>query len=35
MTFSVGDITKWMMEDYDKTVGKEDAKDSTDDEAAA
>ena len=35
MTFSVGDITKWMMEDYDKTVGKEDAKDSGDDEAAA
>ena len=35
MTFSVGDITKWMMEDYDKTVGKEDAKDSGDDEEAA
>ncbi len=35
MTFSVGDITQWMMEDYDKVVGKEDAKDSGDDEAAA
>ena len=35
MMFSVGDITKWMMEDYDKTVGKEDARDSGGDEAAA
>ena len=35
LKFAVGDITKWMMEDYDKTVGKEDAKDSGDDEAAA
>ncbi len=39
MTFAVGDITRWMMEDYDKAVGKpggkEDAKDSGDDEAAA
>ena len=35
MTYAVGNITKWMMEDYDKTVGKEDAKDSGDDEAAA
>ena len=35
LTFTVGDITRWMMEDYDKAVGKEDAKDSGDDEAAA
>ncbi len=25
MTFAVGDITRWMMEDYDKAVGKADA----------
>ena len=35
LKFAVGGITKWMMEDYDKVVGKEDAKDSGDDEAAA
>ncbi len=35
LTFTVGDITKWMMEDYDKAVGKEDAKDFDGDEAAA
>ena len=31
LKFAVGDITKWMMEDYDKAVGKEEAGD----EAAA
>ena len=31
LKFAVGDITKWMMEDYDKAVGKV----ATDDEAAA
>ena len=28
LSFTVGDITKWMMDDYDKAVGKQPPKDS-------
>ncbi|MFQ5764335.1 MAG: branched-chain amino acid aminotransferase [Rhodospirillales bacterium] len=35
MTFSVGDITKWMMEDYDKAVGKDEPKEASKESAGA
>jgi len=33
--YTVGDITKWMMEDYDRAVGKDDAEDDAKDGSGA
>ncbi|MBL4690818.1 MAG: aminotransferase class IV, partial [Rhodospirillales bacterium] len=35
LKFTVGEISRWMMDDYDKAVGKTPAEDSDDAQSAA